>query len=133
MAATTMLALGSFRFAVDTAAYQELTRATEYRWPAQPRLGRHPARQFAGPGEDTITLRGVVYPHHRGGLGQVDAMRAEAALGTPLRLVAGDGRVLGLWVIVRIDETQPAHWSDGAPRRQDFTIEIAAWGEDAAP
>ncbi len=131
--AATMLALGDYRFSVDTAAYQELVRATGYRWTAQPRLGRPPARQFLGVGDDTVTLRGVVYPHHRGGLGQVDAMRAEAERGRPLPLVAGDGRVLGRWTILRIEETQPAHWAGGAPRRQDFRLELAAYGEDSEP
>ena len=129
--ATTLLALGSYRFSVDTAAYQELTRTTEYRWPSQPRLGRRPARQFVGPGEDTIALRGVIYPHHQGGLGQLDDMRTEAEQGAPLQLVGGDGRVLGRWVVARIEETQPEHWSDGAPRRQDFVLELAYYGEDA--
>lgn len=128
---TALLALGGYRFSVETAAYQELVRAAEYRWTAQPRLGRRPARQFLGPGGDSITLRGVVFPHHRGGLGQLDAMRDEAGRGEPLPLVAGDGRVLGRWVVLRIEETQPAHWSDGLPRRQDFQIELAAYGEDS--
>ena len=128
--ASTLLALGDYRFSVDTAAYQELARVTEYRWPSQARLGRRPARQFLGVGEDTATLRGVVYPHHRGGLGQLDAMRGEAARGTPLRLVAGDGRVLDRWVITRVEETQSEHWSDGTPRRQDFVLELAVYGED---
>ena len=128
--ASTLLALGDLRFSVDTAAYRNLTRVTEYRWPSQARLGRRPARQFLGIGEDTATLRGAIYPHHRGGLGQLDAMRGEAAKGTPLQLVAGDGRVLGRWVIARVEETQPEHWSDGTPRRQDFVVELAFYGED---
>ena len=128
--ATTLLALGDYRFSVDTAAYRELTRVTEYRWPSQARLGRRPARQFMGVGEDTVTVRGVVYPHHRGGLGQLEAMRAQAGRGEPLRMVGGDGGVLGRWVITRIEETQLEHWPDGAPRRQDFVLELAHYGDD---
>ena len=127
----TLLALGDFRFSVDTAAYRELLRVTEYRWPSQSRLGRRPARQFVGAGDDTVTLRGVIYPHHRGGLGQLDAMRAEAGQGEPLRLVSGDGRVLDRWVVTRVEETQPEHWSDGTPRRQDFALELAFYGADS--
>ena len=83
MAATNMLALGSYRFSIDTSAYQELLRTTSYRWARQPRLGRLPARQFVGPDGETITLNGVIYPHYKGGLGQLDALREEAH---------GDGR-----------------------------------------
>ena len=128
--ASTLLALGGYRFGVDSAAYRELVRVTEYRWPAQARLGRRPARQFLGIGEDTATLRGVIYPHHRGGVGQLDDMRDEAGGGKPLRLVAGDGQVLGQWAITRIEETQPEHWSDGTPRRQDFVLELVRYGEE---
>ena len=42
MAADYMLALGAYRFSVDTAAYQELRRTAEYRWRAQERLGKPP-------------------------------------------------------------------------------------------
>ena len=126
-----MLALGDFRFGLDTAAYQELVRATEYRWAATARVGRRPARQFVGVGEETVTLAGTIYPHYRGGLGQVAAMRAAAEQGEPLRLVTGAGAVMGLWVIHRVEETQRAHWADGSPRRQDFRLELAAYGEDA--
>ena len=86
-----MLALGEYRFSISAAAYQELTRAAEYRWAAQERLGRRPARQYLGPGEETISLRGVIHPHYRGGPGQLDRMRAEAAKGEPLLLTGGDG------------------------------------------
>ena len=131
MAASYMLALGAFRFSLPTAAYQEFVRTAAYRWPAQARLGRRPARQYAGPGDETITLAGTIYPHYRGGFGQIDAMRAEAGTGRPLRLVTGAGVVLGLWAITRIEETQQAFWDDGRPRRIDFRLELAAYGEDA--
>ena len=54
-----MMALGGYRFGVSTAAYRELTRAAEYRWAAQERLGRLPARQYLGPGSE---LSGVIHP-----------------------------------------------------------------------
>ena len=44
----------------------------------QPTLGRHPARQYVGPGDDTIDVRGTVLPGHRGGTGQLYASAAEA-------------------------------------------------------
>ena len=125
-----LLALGDYRFSIETAAYRELRRETEYRWRSQPRLGRAPAWQFLGRGEDVVRLAGAIYPHFRGGLGQLDAMRTEADRGEPLSLVAGDGAVLGQWVIRRIAETQAETWADGRPKRQEFELELAAYGED---
>ena len=125
-----LMSLGEYRFGVSTAAFQELVHATEYRWAAQERLGRLPARQYLGPGEETITLRGVVHPFYKGGLGQLDSMRTEAGRGEPLRLTEGTGRVLGTWVIERIEETRRVLDADGAPRRIEFTLTLARYGDD---
>ena len=125
-----LMALGDYRFSIDTAAYDELERATEYRWARQDRLGRAPARQYLGPGDDTIRLRGTILATYRGGLGQLDAMRAEAARGEPLRLVGGTGTVFGLWVVQRIRETGSVFLEGGAPRRIEFELELAFYGED---
>lgn len=128
--ADTLLALGDFRFSIDTAAYQEFQRTTEYRWPKQERIGQGPARQFVGLGDDTITLPGVVYPHNRGGLGQVATMRAMAGQGLPLMLVSGTGEVLGKFVIETVEENASAFFSDGAPRRQAFSLKLGRYFED---
>lgn len=126
-----LMALGDYRFSVDTAAYGDLVRTTEYRWARQDRLGRPPARQYLGPGDDTITLKGIVYPAHRGGLGQVDAMRQEAGKGEPLRLVGGTGVVFGLWAVLRVRERGRAFLEGGAARRIDFEVDLAYYGQDS--
>jgi len=131
MPATNMLALGRYRFSVDTAAYQELLRTTAYRWAQQPRLGRRPARQFVGAGDETVSLNGQILPHYKGGLGQVEALRTEAAAGRPLQLVTGTGQVLGAWVVERIEETQRFFLDDGRPRSVAFRLDLAAYGDDA--
>ena len=41
-----MMALGDFRFAINTAAYNSLRRTHEYRWQAQNRLQQRPSQQF---------------------------------------------------------------------------------------
>lgn len=125
-----MMALGDYRFSIDTSAYQALQRSTAYRWPAQERLGRSPALQFLGPGEDRITLAGTIFPHFRGGIGQLDRIREEAARGAPLLLVDGRGNVHGRFVIERVGETQSIFFADGTPRRIEFQIELSRYGED---
>ncbi len=136
MATKTMMSLGDFRFSIDTAAYQKLQRTVEYRWPAQARVGRRPARQFVGIGDDSISLDGVIYPNYRGGLGQVEKMRTLAGKGEPLSMVSGpdetgSGRAMGKWCITRIAETQSVHFSDGSPRKQEFRLQLSHYGEDS--
>ncbi|SOZ37706.1 phage tail protein [Cupriavidus neocaledonicus] len=119
-----MMQLGSFQFGITTAAYQELSRSTEYRWPSQERYGQREALQFTGPGADTMTLRGVIYPEWRGGRGQVERMRAAAAAGQPQMLVSGQGAIMGRWVVERIEEGQTIFAAGGVPRRQEFTMNL---------
>lgn len=127
-----MMALGLFRFGVNSAAYQTWTRSASYRWEKLDRAGRAPAMQFMGPDADEISLEGVIYPHFRGGLRQVELMRAAARLGQPLMLVDGLGWVWERWVITSITEKKSVFLADGAPRQIDFAMSLRAYGSDLA-
>ncbi len=130
MASSYLMKLGEYAFCIDSAAYQSLARTTEYRWRSQPRVGRLPAQQFMGPGEETLSLDGVIYPHFKGGLGQLDAMRTEAGKGKPLMLVDGTGHIWQQWVINRVEETHKSVFEDGTPRRVQFRLQLSRYGED---
>lgn len=124
MSGETMLKLGGYSFGISTAAYAQLRRVTEYSWAETARVGQAAALQFTGIGTDKITLDGVIYPHYRGGIGQLDAMRKVAGNGRPLLLVSGLGDVLGDWVIKRVAETQSNFARAGAPLSQQFSISL---------
>nr|VFK12746.1 MAG: hypothetical protein BECKLFY1418C_GA0070996_100167 [Candidatus Kentron sp. LFY] len=125
-----MMALGDYRFSVNEAAYQTLVHSSEYRWKSQERVGRLPAQQYVGPGTETVSLEGVIYPHYAGGIGQLDAMRLEANKGEPLMLVDGRGNVWQKWVITSIEETQSILFEDGTPRKVEFSLQLSRYGED---
>lgn len=124
------MTLGDFQFRLSTAAYQKLKRETEYRWKKQERLATTPAWQYVGPGTDKINLEGVIYPHFRGGLGQINSMREMAGEGEPLSLIDGQGNVLGRYCITKIEETQSDLVLNGLPRKQVFKLELQSYGED---
>jgi len=113
-----------------TAAYENLSRTTSYRWAKQERMGRLPARQYVGPGDDVLELNGVIYPQFLGGLEQLNRMRAEAGTGQPLMLIDGRGKVWGKYVIEEVREEQTAHFKGGAPKKQQFSMRISKYGED---
>ena len=129
---TVMMALGTFRFGVNRANYHTFTRDAAFRWARQDRLGRAPALQYLGPDAEEISLEGVIYPHFRGGLRQMELMRAVARQGMPMMLVDGLGWVWQRWVITGVSETKTVFLADGAPRRIDFSIRLQAYGRDAA-
>ena len=127
-----MMKLGDFNFMLSTAAYQRFRRITEYRWPAQERLGREPARQFVGKGNDKIDLDGVIYPEFKGGLKQVERMRDIAGKGNALRLMtysSRKGENWGRWCIEQIEETQEVFFWDGVPRKIEFHLSLSKYGE----
>lgn len=124
------MALGSYRFSLSTAAYQKLERTASYRWQAQGRAGRKPAQQYLGPDAEEIELDGTIYPHFKGGLGQIPAMKAEAKKGEPLILVDGRGKVWGEWCIKQIVEGQSEFLVNGVPRKIDFKLSLVEYGED---
>jgi len=116
--------LGSYLFSLNTAAFQELNRKTEYRWAAVERHGQDDALQYTGPGDDTVELPGVIYPSYRGGGGQLTQLRALAAQAQPQSLIDGMGNVYGRWVITGVDEKQSLFAAFGQPRKQEFTLRL---------
>lgn len=125
-----MMALGSFRFGVNRANYQVFSRNAPYRWAKQDRLGRAPALQFLGPDTEEITLEGVIYPHFKGGLRQVELMRLIAMQGVPLMLVDGLGFVWQRWCITTVDERRSFLMAGGTPRKIEFSVSLQSYGGD---
>lgn len=129
-----MAKLGGFVFGLNTAGFQQLDRRSSHDWAEQKRIGRKPAMQSTGPGADTISLQGVIYPHFRGGLGQVGAMRAMQGSAEPLALIyafESAGQYCGRWCIKEISEGRTVFFSNGAPRKIEFSLELVEYGEDA--
>jgi len=125
----TMMALGPYRFALNTVAYQTLRRKTQYRWAQQARLVQGPAHQYIGMGNDTIDLQGVIYPHYRGGLSQLNELRQQAQQGEPHVLVDGLGHVWGRWVVLGVDEDHEVMHANGQPQKVSFRLQLAKYVE----
>lgn len=130
-----MMSLGLFGFSLSNAAYQDLKRKSSWRHPTTDRVGALPAGQFVGPGEDTITLSGVILAGLSGRPGSLDDLRRMADEGLAWPLVTGSGVVLGAFRIVALDESQQTFFQDGVARRYDFslTLERADEAEGLAP
>ena len=128
-----MLILGTYVFGLNTAAFQELNRNTEWRWPGQDVFDGVPALQYTGQGRDSITLPGVIFPEYWGGTGQLDALRALADTGEPQTLIDGRGFVLGDFVITGVQERQTFFAAAGVPLRQEFTITLERFSTGEVP
>ena len=119
-----------YYFNLDTAAFDDLSRSTEFRWASQERLSRRPAQQAVGMGEEKLTLKGTIYPGFKGGLKQLDTLRTIGGRLQPLTLTTGYGEVIGTWCLKSINEEQGALLHGGIPRKQVFTLEFTRYGDD---
>jgi len=105
-----MMALGMFVFGLDTLAYQEL--------------------QFVGPGDDAITLPGVLLAELAGDQASLDELREMADTGKAYALVEGTGKVYGQFVIESLSEGRTLFFRDGAARRIEFTLALKRVDDD---
>lgn len=125
-----MMALGNFIFGLETVAYQELQRQTNWRHGSTSRIGVRPARQFMGPGDDSITLPGILLPGFKGKAEYISDLRRMGDSGKAWVLVDGMGFVHGAFVIESLSENQSLFFRDGAARKIDFTLNLTRVDED---
>ena len=119
-----LLALGDFRFSINTCAYQQLKQTSSYNWHTQNTIGGRPIHQCTGASPETIELEGVIYPHYKGGLHQIQNMRNQANRMQPLTMVSGNGDVLGRWVIKQVEETSSNFTSNGKAQKLTFRLQL---------
>lgn len=119
-----LMALGLFVFGMHTAPYQTLQRQVSWRHPSSSRVSARPSRQFAGRGDETITLSGVLYPEVTGGRISLAALEAMADAGRAWPLLEGTGWVYGLFVIEELSTTSTAFFPDGAARKIEFSLKL---------
>jgi len=119
-----MLALGMFVFERRTLPYQNLQRNANYSWATNSRVGKRNAFQFMGAGEEKITVTGALYPEITGGRVSCSLLRLMAEQGRAWPLLDGNGLIYGMYVIASVNETGTEFFSDGTPRKIDFTLTL---------
>lgn len=130
--------LGKFIFGLRETgvAYQELQRTTAQRWSQHERVGRRAAQQHLGPGDDDITLPGVIAPEICGNLAPLSLtyLRKMMAEGKPQLLIVTSaagliGDMMGKWIILGVDETQKELLGN-LPRKIEFNLKLRKVDED---
>ncbi|MBU9864682.1 phage tail protein [Rahnella aceris] len=127
-----MLTLGLFVFQLQTVPYQSLQRDVDYRWPVNNRVGLRPLPQFLGVNEEKITLSGVLMPEITGGRLSLMALNLMADEGKAWPLLEGSGTIYGMFVVNSVSETHTEFFSNGAPRKIEFTLTLTRVDESLA-
>lgn len=125
-----MMTLGLFVFGMESLPYQKFLHDIEWRHPASGRVGKRPARQFAGVGDETITLSGVLLPEISGGDLSLDLIRYMGDTGEQWPLIEGTGRVYGFFILDKLSVTKELFFKDGKARRMEFTLNLVRVGDD---
>ena len=130
--------LGDFIFGLRETGtpYQQLQRSTQQRWSSHDRVGRRAAQQNLGPGDDDITLPGVIAPEICGNLAPLGLtyLRKMMAEGKPHLLIECSvggliGDVMGKWIITGVDETKKELLGN-LPRKIEFNLKLRKVDED---
>lgn len=119
-----LMNLGMFVFDLPTLTYSQLQRRSTWRHATSDRVGARPAGQFVGPGDDGITLTGMLAPIAFGDPGSLDELRRMADTGEAWPMLDGAGRNYGAFVITALDETQKSILDNGVPRISDFSVTL---------
>lgn len=128
-----LMTLGLFVFERKTAPYSTYDRFTEQRWQTQERAGGALAAQWSGPGEDSLSIDGVLAPEITGGARHLETLRKMAATGKAWILVDGNGAEQGRWYIESVAEKGSHLLDNGMARKIEFTLRLARyWDDDPA-
>lgn len=125
-----MMAFGMFIFSMHSLAYQTLSKQTSWRHASQSRVGARAARQYLGPGDETISLPGWIAPGQIGNRLSLSMLHDMANTGKAYTLVDGLGVFHGVYVIDSINETRSLFNPLGQARKIEFTVELSRIDED---
>ncbi|EIW9279102.1 phage tail protein [Klebsiella pneumoniae] len=119
-----MMVYGMFVFTLRTIPYQQLQQSQEWRHVKNERVNQSAGWQYIGPGDDTITLSGVLYPEITGGNLSLAALRTIGFTGRPWPLIEGDGRIYGMYVLARLEEGRTEFDRYGNAKKIEFTLTL---------
>ncbi len=130
MSNASLMALGGFIFQLTSAPLDQIQRTHQPRYAENQRVGKRPAYQFLGLGEEPMTLSGRLRPEITGGPSYLQVLKDMATSGNAWVLLSGTGADLGLWIITSVKETLSVFHTNGQARSIDFEITLKRIDDD---
>ena len=133
MSGAVLMAWGPFQFETGAAAYEELRHRASARWEKHAIIGRRPAGQHLGPGEESVSLRGTIYPDvtGAGSAATVNALLAAAQQAQVYTLLSADGTIIGPFRLEKAESTGSFIDPAGAPQKLTYDLEFVAHDDGA--
>lgn len=119
-----LAALGLFVFELASLPFGEVQRRRDWRHEPAKRIGARDTGQFVGPGDDLVTLSGILVPGVAGSYASLDMLVEMADAGENYSFVDGTGRVWGEYAILALDTRSKYLMIDGVARMVDFALDL---------
>lgn len=135
----TMMNWGGIKFVHTGLTFDQASRSEVFNWATIERMGvkRRPAKQFVGPGDDTLTLSGVIFTLYNPGGGaqvigtnQLEQLRKKGSEGSPAILMDGVGNIKGKYILTKIDSVQTNFHRAGIHLKETYTLSFERYGDD---
>lgn len=119
-----LYAFGPLEFEVAPFNVHEIDRSASADFAAKDLLGTRKGHEFVGEGDETINMRGTLFPEKIGGLAGLDLLDAMRSAGAPQMLMRGDGKPFGWFIVIRVRESGSHIDAKGVGRKIEFEIEL---------
>ncbi|MDN5248402.1 MAG: phage tail protein [Wolbachia endosymbiont of Tyrophagus putrescentiae] len=114
-----MLSFGSYKFSPTSIKYSK-----ENRWSTIECISKIPSLQNIGQGVENIDLEGVIHLHNLNGFNQLKSIKEAEKNQAPHTLVDSLGNVLGMFVVVRLEEKHTSFFPCGLPKKVEFSLSL---------
>jgi phage protein U len=112
---------GPCQFQVFPLNYEELEHETETEWAPKEIAGAALYREWVGENDETITLRGKIFPYTRiGGLYEIEYLEAMRRAGHCDLIGRADGYIHGWFVCERLSREHTAIFRTGVGQQVEF-------------
>lgn len=116
--------LGPFAFEAHGFGLTDVKRSLKTPWKSLNTAGGMNKMQWTGGDSETVTIRGVLFPHVWGGLASLEGIRDAAENGQPLPLVNLAGNIFGQHVVEGVDEDRTFLDASGQPMRDAYSLSL---------
>lgn len=119
-----LFALGMFVFDSQTMLPDRIERDRAWRHARDDRFLAPAASQYVGPGDDKVTISGVLVPELAGSASAIETLAEMANEGEAYQLMDGTGTLLGCYTIERVANGGSNLLDTGQARKIDFVLEV---------
>ena len=116
---------GPLQFEVYPLNISEYDHGTDTDWARKEIAGAPVYREWVGENDETINMRGRVFPHRIGGLSELEILETMRASGLANLLQRGDGYVFGWFVIEQLTRAHDFLGADGVGQQINFEARFA--------